>query len=36
LDAAKMMIAGRNLQAIEEAMKRPRRTAPTLDVFVGA
>jgi len=35
LDAAKMMIAGRNLQMIEDAIKRPRRTAPSLDLFVG-
>jgi hypothetical protein len=35
LDAAKMMIAGRNLQMIEDAIKRPRRTAPALDLFVG-
>lgn len=36
LDGAKMMIAGRNLQLIEEAMKRPIRTEPTYDIFVGA
>lgn len=33
LDAAKMMIAGRNLQRIEEILKAPRRSRPTLDRF---
>lgn len=31
LDAAKMMIAARNLQTIEQALKAPKRKAPTLD-----
>jgi hypothetical protein len=35
LDAAKMMIAGRNLMAIEAALARPRRTEPVLDLFIG-
>lgn len=35
LDAAKMMIAGRNLQLIDSVLNRPRRTAPTLDLFIG-
>lgn len=34
LDAAKMMIAGRNLQVIDEALKRPRRQESALDLFL--
>ena len=33
LDAAKLMIAGRNLQKIESVLKAPRRKGPTLDRF---
>lgn len=33
LDAAKMMIAGRNLQLIDQVLARPHRQAPTLDRF---
>jgi len=33
LDAAKMMIAGRNLMTIEEALKKPKREGPLIDRF---
>jgi hypothetical protein len=33
LDAGKMMIAGRDLQAIDAMLAEPRRAAPTLDRF---
>jgi hypothetical protein len=33
LDATKMMIAGRNLMTIEEALKKPKREGPLIDRF---
>lgn len=35
LDAAKMMIAGRNLMAIEAILNAPRRSGPVLDRFMA-